>query len=251
MASKPVIAVTADIREFDNYLWHCVPDQYVKAALLGSGLTPLMVTNFGDDLDFDAILDSVKGVLITGSKTNVHPALYGKEATADYEPFDPARDATTLPLIRAAIMRGVPLLAICRGIQELNVALGGSLSTEIQTEDGKQDHRAPVSDDAKVRFKIQHPVHIAKGSCLAGIFGARTIEVNSLHRQAIDQLAPNLLVEAVAEDGTVEAVSVRGAKEFAVGVQWHPEFWVESDNPSKLIFTAFGEAVKKYAARSS
>lgn len=249
MATKPVIAVTADIREFDKYLWHCVPHQYVKAAMVGSGLTPLMVTNFGDDLDFDAILDSVNGVLVTGSKTNVHPSLYGQEATPDYEPFDPARDATTLPLIRAAIERGVPLLAICRGIQELNVALGGSLATEIQNQDAKQDHRAPVSDSAEERFKIQHSITIAQGSCLAGVFGASSIEVNSLHRQAIDQLAPNLMVEAVADDGTVEAVSVKGAKEFAVGVQWHPEFWVESDNPSQLIFAAFGEAVKKYAAR--
>lgn len=250
MASKPVIAVTADIRQFDNYLWHCVPDQYVKAALVGSGLTPLMVTNFGADLDFDAILDSVNGVLVTGSKTNVHPSLYGKEVTPDYEPFDPARDATTLPLIRAAIQRGVPLLAICRGIQELNVALGGSLATEIQTQDGKQDHRAPVSDRAEERFKIQHSIKIAEGSCLAEVFAASSIEVNSLHRQAIDQLAPNLMAEAVAADGTVEAVSVKGAEAFAVGVQWHPEFWVESDNPSKLIFSAFGKAVKKYAARS-
>lgn len=244
---KPVIAVTADVRTFDNYQWHCVPDQYVKAAMEGAALTPLMVANLGEAMDFDAILESVNGVLVTGSKTNVHPNLYGKDAAPEFEPYDPARDATTLPLIRAAIRKGVPLLAICRGIQELNVAMGGTLATEIQTQENRMDHRAPESDSAEIRFKIQHPIKIAEGSCLADIFGAQSVEVNSLHRQAIETIAPNLEIEAVAPDGTVEAVRVTDAKAFAVGVQWHPEFWVNSDTPSQKIFESFGRAVRDYA----
>lgn len=244
---KPVIAVTADIREFDNYSWHCVPEQYVNAAMDGAKLTPLMVTNLGDALDFDAILNTVSGVLVTGSKSNVHPNLYGKDAAPEFEPHDPARDATTLPLIRAAIEKGVPLLAICRGIQELNVAMGGTLATEIQTQENRLDHRAPESDSQEERFKIQHPIKIAEGSCLAEVFGAQSVEVNSLHRQAIEQIAPNLITEAVAEDGTIEAVRVRDAKAFAIGVQWHPEFWVNSDTPSRKIFESFGDAVRAYA----
>ena len=147
--------------------------------------------------------------MVTGSKSNVHPSLYGGDASEANGPYDPARDATTLPLIRKAIERGVPLLAICRGIQELNVALGGTLATEIQEREGSLDHRAPVSDNQDERFAIRQNVSIKPGSCLAGVFGAGDIMVNSVHRQAVDRLGPKLQVEAVAEDGTVEAVSVR------------------------------------------
>ena len=170
--------------------------------------------------------------MVTGSKSNVHPSLYGGDASEANGPYDPARDATTLPLIRKAIERGVPLLAICRGIQELNVALGGTLATEIQEREGSLDHRAPVSDNQDERFAIRQNVSIKPGSCLAGVFGPGDIMVNSVHRQAVDRLGPRLQVEAVAEDGTVEAVSVRDARAFAVGVQWHPEYWVKSDDTS-------------------
>ena len=175
-----------------------------------------------------------------------------------YPPFscspsvrNPSRDATTLPLIRKAIERGVPLLAICRGIQELNVALGGTLGTEIQERPGSLDHRAAVSDDQDERFGIHQKVSIKPGSCLAGVFGAGEIMVNSLHRQAVDRLGSRLQVEAVAEDGTVEAVSVKDARAFAVGVQWHPEYWVKSDDNSLRIFRAFGDAARAHAAARS
>src|SRR5690606_25930334 len=156
-------------------------------------------------------------------------------------------DSTTLPLIRRAIERGVPLLAICRGIQELNVALGGTLDTEIQEMDGRIDHRAPVSDDQDERFAIRQAVRVKPGSCLAGVFGAGEIKVNSVHRQAIGRLGGRLQVEAVAEDGTVEAVSVIDAPAFAVGVQWHPEYWAKSDDASSRIFRAFGDAARAHA----
>ena len=162
-------------------------------------------------------------------------------------PYDPDRDATTLPLIRKAIEHGVPLLAICRGIQELNVALGGTLAAEIQEREGSLDHRAPVSDNQDERFAIRQSVSIKPGSCLAGVFGAGDILVNSVHRQAIDRLGSRLQVEAVAEDGTVEAVSVKDARAFAVGVQWHPEYWVNSDGNSAKIFRAFGDAARAHA----
>jgi putative glutamine amidotransferase len=143
----------------------------------------------------------------------------------------------------------VPLLAICRGIQELNVALGGTLATEIQERPGSLDHRAPESDDQDERFAIRQPVAIRPGSCLAGVFGAGDIMVNSVHRQAVGRLGPRLQVEAVATDGTVEAVSVKDARAFAVGVQWHPEYWAKSDDNSAKIFRAFGDAVREHAAR--
>jgi anthranilate/para-aminobenzoate synthase component II len=160
----------------------------------------------------------------------------------------PDRDATTLPLIRAAVARGVPLLAICRGIQEMNVALGGTLLTEVQELEGRIDHRAPVSDDQDERFAIHQTISIKPDSCLAGIFGAGEIKANSVHRQAVGKVGANLVVEAVAEDGTVEAVSVKNSKAFAVGVQWHPEYWAKTDEASGQIFKAFGDAARAHRA---
>lgn len=245
--NQPLVAVSTDVRAFENYVWHAAPEQYLEAALSAAGVLPVLVPSFGERLDLDALLDTVDGVMITGSKTNVSPALYGSEETEADGPYDPARDVTTLPLIRKAVARGVPLLAICRGIQEMNVALGGTLATEIQEREGATDHRAPAGGSQDERFAIRQKVSIQPGSCLAGIFGAGDIQVNSLHRQAVDRLGPRLDVEAVAEDGTVEAVSVRDAPAFAVGVQWHPEYWVHKDDTSRRIFEAFGDAVRAHA----
>lgn len=248
---QPLVAVSTDVRQFDNYTWHAAPQQYLEAALTGAGVFPVLVPSFGDRLDLDQLLASVDGVMLTGSKSNVHPSLYGGDASEANGPYDPARDATTLPLIRKAIDYGVPLLAICRGIQELNVALGGTLATEIQEREGILDHRAPVSDLQDERFAIRQPVRIKEGTCLASVLGAGEVRVNSVHRQAADRLGDRLEVEAVAEDGTVEAVSVKGARAFAVGVQWHPEYWVKSDDVSARIFKAFGDAVRQHAGARS
>jgi len=245
--TQPLVLVSTDVREFANNVWHAAPVQYLEAALGVAGVLPLLLPSFGERIDFDALLDRVDGVLITGSRSNVHPSLYGGDASEANGPYDPDRDATTLPLIRKAVERGVPLLAICRGIQEMNVALGGTLATEIQEIEGRHDHRAPETDRQDERFAIRQPVSISPGSCLAGIFGSGDIMVNSVHRQAVDRLGPALQVEAVAPDGTVEAVSVRGARAFAVGVQWHPEYWASTDDSSARIFRAFGEAVRAHA----
>jgi putative glutamine amidotransferase len=152
-----------------------------------------------------------------------------------------------MPLIRRAIDRAIPLLAICRGIQELNVALGGSLASEIHEQPGIWDHRKPADVDRDGMYAIRQSVFVKEGSCIARFIGPGEIKVNSLHRQAIAETAPRLQVEAVAEDGTVEAVSVIDAPAFAVGVQWHPEYWAETDQPSNRLFAAFGDAVRDYA----
>jgi putative glutamine amidotransferase len=246
---QPMVAVVADVRDFDNYRWHAAPLPYLEAALAVAGVMPLIVPAFGERVDYESLLARVDGVLLTGSKSNVHPSNYGEAASPDHEPYDEARDATALPLIRAAIDKGVPLFAICRGMQELNVALGGSIAHEIHAREGIADHRAPESDDQDVRFQLMHDVGIEPGSCLAGVFGASRVKVNSLHRQAIEKLAPGLAVEATADDGTVEAVTVEGAKGFVVGVQWHPEYWAGTDKPSGALFRAFGDAVRAYAAK--
>jgi len=245
---SPLVAVAADVRDFEGYRWHAAPETYVKAALTGAGAIPVIVPSLGDAIDIEGLLERVDGVLITGSRSNVHPTLYGESADPRTEPYDPARDSTTLPLIRAALRHGVPLLAICRGQQELNVALGGTLISEVQDLPGRDDHRSPVSEVQAERFAIRHTVRIVADGCFARILERDEIDVNSLHRQAIGELAEGLVVEAVAADGTIEAVSVRDAPGFAVGVQWHPEYWVTTDAPSARLFRAFGEAMRARAA---
>ncbi len=165
----PLVAVTADVRDADGYRWHAAAETYVKAVTIGLGGLPVVVPSLGDALDIEALLERVDGVLVTGSRSNVHPPLYGAEADAASEPYDHARDATTLPLIRAALRHGVPLLAICRGFQELNVALGGTLISEVQELPGRHDHRAPVSDVQAERFAIRQDVVITTGGCLGRI----------------------------------------------------------------------------------
>ncbi|MBN8996240.1 MAG: gamma-glutamyl-gamma-aminobutyrate hydrolase family protein [Rhizobiales bacterium] len=244
----PIIAVAADYKELDNYRWHAAAETYLRAIIVGLGGIPLIVPSLAGDIDLDALLDRVDGVLLPGSKSNVHPSRYGEAPSPASEPYDVKRDAMAFALIRAAIARGVPLFAICRGFQELNVALGGTLIPEVQDLPGRHDHRAPVSDDQTVRFAIRQDVQVTPGSELAGIVGEGSKRVNSLHRQAIGTLGENLSVEATAPDGTVEAVRVRNARGFAIGVQWHPEYWVESDETSARLFAAFGRAVRTYMA---
>lgn len=243
----PLVAVTCDLLERAIYMQHMVPRQYVDAAADVAGVLPVLLPALGERLDPDDLLDRVDGVLVTGAKSNVHPRHYGETPTPAHEPFDEARDATTLPLIRRAVERGVPLLAICRGIQEMNVALGGSVTAGFQDARDLPGHSASNEGHNDERFALHHPVAIAPGSRLADVLGAEA-KVNSLHTQALDRLAPGVRVEATAPDGTVEAISVEGARNFAVGVQWHPEYWAATDGASRRVLEAFGEACRAYAA---
>lgn len=248
----PLIGVPADVKEIDGYRWHAAAEPYLRAIVSGFGGVPLILPSMADAIDPGSFLDRIDGVLLTGSRSNVHPERYGQQADPASEPYDPARDAASFGLIAAALRKGIPLFAICRGMQELNVALGGTLISELQEQEGRHDHRAPVSDIQAERFAIHQDVAIAADGQLAGVLGPGTIRVNSLHRQGIGDLAPSLAVEALAPDGTIEAVRVVGAPGFAIGVQWHPEYWVESDAPSAKLFAAFGEAVRAHmAARTS
>jgi len=249
MTSTPIVLISTDLRIADGYRWHATPQTYLDAVREGAGVIPLALPNLGGALDFDALLDRVDGVVLTGSRSNVHPARYGGAPSAAHEPYDEDRDRVSFELIRAALEKHVPVLAICRGMQELNVALGGTLATEIQELPGRMDHRAPQSDLQEARFAIRHPVELRERGLLRDIVEAPAVEVNSLHRQAIDVLAPGLRVEATAADGTIEAVSAENAGGFALGVQWHPEYWYRTDPTSARILAAFGEAVRAHAAR--
>ena len=246
-AHKPLIGVPACVRSLDDQPFHVVGEKYITAVGLGAEGVPLVVPSLGEAHDIEDLVDRLDGLLVTGSPSNVDPKLYGASLSRPDSPGDPARDATTLPLIRRAIAVGLPLFCICRGIQELNVALGGSLHQEVHKLPGKLDHRMPKDLPFAERYVPRHAVRLAPGGRLARLLGEEEITVNSLHWQAIDRLAESLVVEATAPDGVVEAVSARGAPGFVLAVQWHPEFRVLENPVSARLFRAFGDAARAYA----
>jgi putative glutamine amidotransferase len=219
--------------------------------MIGAKSLPWLIPAFGPQFDLGALLDRLDGLMITGSVSNVAVHHYGGAPDRPESPQDPLRDSTTLPMIRMALERGLPLLCICRGIQELNVVLGGTLQTEVHATSGRLDHRAPPDVEIDAKYLPRHSVRFIPDGEFARILGTTEIKVNSLHWQGIATPAPGLVVEGIAEDGTIEAVSVRGAKSFALGVQWHPEFRVWDNPDSMKLFGAFGAAVRAHAGGKS
>lgn len=251
LGPKPFIGLPACSRTLDGMPYHTVGDKYLRAVAEAADGIPLVIPAFGDLLELPDLISRLDGLLLTGSPSNVHPSHYGAPAHPDAEPHDPHRDATTLPLIRAALDDGLPLLAICRGMQELNVALGGTLHARVHELPGRDDHRRPQHEDLNVQYGPRHEVSLSAGGAIARLAGRETLMVNSLHWQAIDRIAPTLTVEAVAPDGTIEAVAVRNAPVFAIGVQWHPEYRALEDAFSTRLFAAFGAAARARAAGRS
>lgn len=246
MASAcPVVLIPACNRVLGLHPFHVVGRKYVDAVRL-AGALPLIVPQAGRH-EIDDLLDQADGVLLTGSPSNVHPSHYGEEVHDPSLPLDPARDGWTLPLIPRAIERGIPLFAICRGFQETNVALGGSLHQAVQEQPGKRDHRADYEGTtAEQQYGPAHPVQVQAGGVLERILGLDPFDVNSLHGQGIKTLARGLRVEALAPDGLVEAFAVAGSPGFNLCVQWHPE-WMAQDNPiSMKLLRAFGAACQDY-----
>lgn len=253
---RPLIGISCCVKPFGptGMPNHAASDHYVRVVLGPVGGMPVLLPAAGEDVSRE-LLSRLDGLLLTGSRSNVCPVYYDGPCHAEGTPEDLARDATTLPLIRAAVSEGVPLLAICRGFQELNVALGGSLDQRIQDLDGRMDHSTP-SDQTLSRVKTgkAHAVRVAPGSGLARLWAGldydpSAVPVNSLHNQGVARAAPRLRPEAWAPDGTIEAASIDGAPGFAVGVQWHPEYDWERDALSRRIFDRFGEAALSFAAR--
>ena len=246
---RPIVIVPACNREIGVHPYHAVQRKYIDAVVIGSGCVPLIVPALGEALDLDTTLAACDGVLLTGAASNVHASLYDQEVRDLSLPLDPARDATTLPLIRAAIERGIPLLAICRGFQEMNVALGGTLHQAVQDVEGMMDHRENPDDTLDEQYGPAHRITLVAGGIMASVLeGATTIMVNSLHGQGLDRLAPGIMVEAVADDGLVEAFSLPSAPGFVLALQWHPEWKIAANPDSMKLFGAFGQACRDYRA---
>lgn len=247
MSRFPVVLVPACNRWLGDHAFHIAGRKYVDAVRL-AGALPLVVPRL-DPNEIDETLDLAHGVLLTGSPSNVHPSIFGEAVHDPSLPLDPERDAWTLPLITRALARGVPIFGICRGTQEVNVALGGTLHQAVQEVPGLADHRAPEAQSAAVQYAPAHSVDVVGGGMLEAIVGRPSFEVNSLHGQGVKTLASGLRIEALAPDGLVEAFSMPDAPGFCLCVQWHPE-WRAADNPvSVLLFRAFGAAVRQYRDR--
>ncbi len=243
---KPVVGISCCTKFFGTFGMpnHAASDTYIRATAEVVNAVPVLLPANGEACDISTVLSRLDGIILTGSRSNVHPSFYDGPPHAEGTFEDEARDNMTLPLIRAAIRCGMPLLAICRGMQELNVALGGSLHQRLQDLPDRFDHSTPMQPSSRVRTGKAHAVAVVPGSWLHRVAGATTIAINSLHNQGMDRLAPGLVAEGTAPDGTVEAVRVANAPGFAVGVQWHPEYDWRTDAVSRGILAAFGDAVR-------
>ena len=249
MYPKPVVGVPADRRIVDPHPFHMVGEKYLDALIKGSDALPLITPVMPGDVDIDALLQQFDGIFLSGSYSNVEPHHYNGSPSEEGTLHDPHRDAVTLPLAKRALETGVPLLAVCRGFQELNVALGGTLHQKVHEVAGYHNHLENKDDPLDTQYGPSHAVNLADGGLLRELAGSDTVMVNSLHSQGVAKLAPGVSVEAVADDGLIEAFQVDKGPGFALAVQWHPEWRVMENDFSRAIFKAFGDACRVRASR--
>jgi putative glutamine amidotransferase len=254
---RPVVGVIGNTRLVENrFTAQLVGETNLRAVAEVAGALPMMFAGTPDITEIGALLEAVDGVLLTGARANVHPTRFGAEPHPKHEPYDTRRDALALELVEVCVARGIPLFGICRGLQEMNVAFGGSLHPEIRELPGRVNHRMPrtetgeIHPDHEVIFGDRHDVRLVPGGAFARLLGQETIRVNSLHGQGILEPGKRVVVEGVAEDGTIEAIQIADAAGFALGVQWHAEYDPQRNPVNRALFQAFGEAVRKNAQRA-
>src|SRR5215831_12792950 len=246
-SARPLIGIPADRRMVGAHPFHMVGEKYARAVLEAAGAAPVLIPALAEELGFDELIERLDGLLFTGSPSNVEPQHYQATPSDPGTLHDPARDATTLPLIRKAVAAGVPVLGICRGFQEMNVAFGGTLHQKLHEVPGFLDHRDDGSQPLEVQYGPAHDVMLEPGGLLRSLAPSDRVRVNSLHSQGIERLGSELVVEARAPDGVIEAFRVGEARRFALAVQWHPEWQVMSNPFSRALFAAFGEASRERA----
>jgi len=248
--NKPVVGVIANAHRVESrFNLQAVGVRNLRAVAEVAGALPLMFASAPDITDIDTLLGVVDGVLLTGARANVHPTRFQAEPHPSHEPYDEARDAVALALVEACVARGVPILGVCRGFQEMNVAFGGTLHPEIRELPGRMNHRMPrlengdIHPDPAVIFADGHDVSLVTAGAFARLFGRATFRVNSLHGQGILEPGKRVVVEGVAEDGTIEAIRIADAPAFALGVQWHAEHDPQGNAVNRALFEAFGAAL--------
>ncbi len=243
---RPLVGVSASVMEFESrrYRVHGTGAKNIDAVERFTGCVPVLLPPLGERLDIESFVERIDGLVLTGGRANVEPHHYDGPPFPNDEPIDPERDVTVLAMVRACVAAEVPVFGICRGIQEMNVALGGSLHYRLHLLDDKDDHRMPRHDDVTVEeiFRLRHPVRLARGGLFERLAGVPEVMVNSLHGQGIDALAGALEVEAVTPDGVIEGVRLKDDRTFTVGVQWHAEWKPEEHDLSRRLFEEFGRA---------
>jgi putative glutamine amidotransferase len=250
---RPVVGVIGSAHLVENrFPAQRVGERNLLAIKEVIGALPLMFAGAPEITDIDALLEAVDGILLTGARANVHPTRFGAEDHPSYEPYDLRRDAMALELVQVCVERGVPLLGLCRGFQEMCVAYGSSLHPEIREIPGRMNHRMPRLDNGEIHpdqdvvYGDRHDVHLVEGGAFARIFGTQTIRVNSLHGQGVLEPGKRVVIEGVADDSTVEAIRIADAPGFALGVQWHAEYNPQTNAVNRALFEAFGAAIKTY-----
>lgn len=247
--SRPVVGIIGNRNLInDRYLTHEGGQMNSCAVSNVAGCLPLIVPADPGFVSVEELLETCDGFLLTGGRPNVHPSEYGEAETEKHGTFDRARDAITLPLIRACVERGQPFMGICRGFQEVNVAMGGTLHPEIREIPGRMNHRMPPDGTQEEVFALRHKVSLRSGGVFATLFGTDEVMTNTLHGQGVQVPGPRIEIEGTAPDGTPEALYVRDAPGFTLSVQWHPEWNAAADPVSLPLFSAFGQAVHDWAA---
>jgi len=250
---RPVVGVIGNAHRIENrFNVQGVGERSLRAVAEVADALPLMFASAADITDLGGLLEVVDGVMLTGARANVHPSRFRTEPHAKHEPYDESRDALALALVEACVARGIPLFGVCRGLQEMNVAYGGTLHPEIRELPGRINHRMPrlptgeIHPDPAVIFADRHDVKLVPGGAFATLLGRETIRVNSLHGQGILDPGERIVVEGVAEDGTIEAIRIADATGFALGVQWHAEHDPQHNAVNRALFEAFGQALKTH-----
>jgi len=249
---RPIVGIIGNsILINDRYPAHTGGTMNSEAVAVVAGCLPLLIPADPRYVCVDDLIEACDGFVFTGGRPNVHPEEYGEAETQAHGAFDRARDAVALPLIRACVDRGQPFLAICRGFQEVNVAMGGSLHPEIRDLPGRMNHRMPPDGTLDEQFALRHKVKLIEGGAFHHLFGATEVMTNTLHGQGINTPGSGVVIEGFAEDGTPEAFHIAGAPGFTMSVQWHPEYRASADPVSRALFGAFGDAVRSWAEKST
>jgi putative glutamine amidotransferase len=252
-AKRPIVGVIGSAHKAENrFTAQRVGERVLRAVVETTGALPLIFAGTPEITDVEALLDTVDGIVLTGARANVHPSHFGKDENPAHEPYDRDRDALALKLIEVSVARGVPLFGICRGLQEMGVAFGSSLHPEIRELPGRMNHRMPrlpngePHPDLAVIFADRHDIALTPGGVFAKLLGCETIRVNSLHGQGILDPGKRIVIEGIAEDGTIEAIRIADAPGFALGVQWHAEHEAASNPVNRKLFEAFRAALEAY-----